>query len=153
MVKVVHTSYSGDKFREFLRRKGIIYKIAAADLGMDKNTIGKAVRGGNLNVDVLLKICNKYNFPIEYFFEKKVVGEIEGENQENSFSEYAEPGEKAGLVAMEELEEYKTCENISQKIKYFLSLVDNDLDTLRSRVEHFRQECAVEEESAEQDEE
>lgn len=149
MMKVVHTNYSGDKFREFLRRKGITYKIAAADLGMDKNTIGKAVRGGNLNIDVLLRICNKYNLPIEDFFEKKVVGEFDGENQENSLSAYDRPEDFPAVVAREEVEDYKTCENISQKIKYFLSLVDGDLAALRGKVDYFRKECNLDEPTGE----
>ena len=39
--------YSGDSLRRFLHRKGLTYKDAAKELGLDKNTIGKAVRGGN----------------------------------------------------------------------------------------------------------
>jgi len=40
--------YSGDSLRRFLHRKGLTYKDAAKELGLDKNTIGKAVRGGNI---------------------------------------------------------------------------------------------------------
>ena len=54
MAKIIRTSYTGDNFREFLQKRGITYKAAAADLKIDKNTIGKAVRGGNLNIGVLL---------------------------------------------------------------------------------------------------
>ena len=53
--------YSGEKLKNFLHRKGISYKDAAKELGIDKNTVGKAVRGGNLNVDIILRICNIYN--------------------------------------------------------------------------------------------
>ena len=52
--------YSGDKFREYLNRHKITYQEASLQLGIDKNTIGKAVRGGNLNLNVLLTICNFY---------------------------------------------------------------------------------------------
>ena len=38
--------YSGDKFREYLNRHKITYQEASLQLGIDKNTIGKAVRGG-----------------------------------------------------------------------------------------------------------
>ncbi len=60
--------YSGIKLRKFLQNKGITYKDAAQELGLDKNTIGKAVRGGNLNVSVLLSIANHWDFPITDFF-------------------------------------------------------------------------------------
>ena len=43
--------YSGDSLRRFLHRKGLTYKDAAKELGLDKNTIGKAVRGGNMNIN------------------------------------------------------------------------------------------------------
>ena len=60
--------YSGDLLRKFLHRKGLTYKDAAKELGLDKNTIGKAVRGGNLNINVLLNIANHWNLPITDFF-------------------------------------------------------------------------------------
>lgn len=60
--------YSGDSLRRFLHRKGLTYKDAAKELGLDKNTIGKAVRGGNMNINVLLSIANHWNFPITDFF-------------------------------------------------------------------------------------
>lgn len=60
--------YSGDSLRRFLHRKGLTYKDAAKELGLDKNTIGKAVRGGNMNINVLLSIANRWNFPITDFF-------------------------------------------------------------------------------------
>ena len=47
--------YSGDLLRKFLHQKKLTYKEAAKELGLDKNTIGKAVRGGNMNINVLLK--------------------------------------------------------------------------------------------------
>lgn len=60
--------YSGDRFREFLRRNNISYKRAAEELGIDKNTVGKVARGGNLNSDIILHICNTYNMPVSDFF-------------------------------------------------------------------------------------
>lgn len=60
--------YSGDKFREYLTRHRITYQEASMQLGIDKNTIGKAVRGGNLNLNVLLTICNFYGLDISEFF-------------------------------------------------------------------------------------
>ena len=60
--------YSGDKLRRFLQYRGISYKMASAELGIDRNTVGKAVRGGNMNIDILLHICNHYGMKITDFF-------------------------------------------------------------------------------------
>ncbi len=56
--------FSGERLRHYLGRKGISYKMAAEQLGMDKNTVAKVVRGGNVNVAVILKICNRYGLNI-----------------------------------------------------------------------------------------
>lgn len=77
--------YSGIKFREFLSRRGITYQEASAFLGIDKNTIGKAVRGGNLNMSVLLTICNMYHLNIADFFVLECDGE-ENSTHENSIT-------------------------------------------------------------------
>ena len=63
-------SYSGDRLKSFLQRRNISYKEAAEDLGIDKNTVGKAVRGGNLNIDIILRICNTYGLCIYDFFKQ-----------------------------------------------------------------------------------
>ena len=70
--------YTGDLLRKFLHQKGITYKEAAKELGLDKNTIGKAVRGGNMNINVLLTIANHWNLPITDFFTfiKKVLSSV-----------------------------------------------------------------------------
>ena len=60
--------YTGNRFKSFLKRNSISYKEAADTLGIDKNTVGKAVRGGNLNVDIILRICNVYDMDITDFF-------------------------------------------------------------------------------------
>lgn len=60
--------YSGERFRDFLAANHITYQEASSVLGIDKNTIGKAVRGGNLNTSILLKICNEYKLDLSDFF-------------------------------------------------------------------------------------
>lgn len=60
--------YTGDRLRRYLQRRGISYKEAAQILSIDKNTVGKAVRGGNLNVDILLHICNIFQMNVTDFF-------------------------------------------------------------------------------------
>ena len=52
--------YTGEKLRQYLQQNDITYKEAAKILDIDKNTVGKAVRGGNLNVDILLHFCNVF---------------------------------------------------------------------------------------------
>ena len=60
--------YSGEELKSFLQRSDLTYKEAAEALGIDKNTVGKAVRGGNLNVDIILRICNTYGLNAHDFF-------------------------------------------------------------------------------------
>lgn len=92
--------YTGEKLRAFLQRNGLSYKEAAAKLGIDKNTVGKAVRGGNLNIDILLLICNEYGLNMTDFF---TIEDNVSKNYLNSLSE-----EVAFLE--EECEKYKKCE-------------------------------------------
>ena len=60
--------YDGSKLREYLLRNKMTYQDASERLDIDKNTIGKAVRGGNLNTSILLKICNEFNLNLMDFF-------------------------------------------------------------------------------------
>lgn len=66
--------YSGERFRQYLQRNKISYKEAARILSIDKNTVGKAARGGNLKVDILLHICNVFQMDVTDFFCCDVVG-------------------------------------------------------------------------------
>lgn len=98
--------YTGEKFRNFLHRNGISYKEAAATLGIDKNTVGKAVRGGNMNVDILLRICNEYGLRMTDFFAVERNG---GKDYLNSLDE--------GSPVLEECnQEYKKCELTSSEV-------------------------------------
>lgn len=54
--------YSGDSLRRFLHRKGLTYKDAAKELGLDKNTIGKAVRGRKYEYKRLTEYCQSLEF-------------------------------------------------------------------------------------------
>lgn len=67
--------YTGDKLRQYLQHNGISYKEAAKILSIDKNTVGKAVRGGNLNIDILLHICNIFQMNVTDFFNCVITGE------------------------------------------------------------------------------
>ena len=105
--------YSGIKFREFLSRRGITYQEASAFLGIDKNTIGKAVRGGNLNMSVLLTICNMYHLNIADFFVLEYDGE-ENSTHENSITSILSDNKQILSSVSEEFEKYK----ISKKPKF-----------------------------------
>lgn len=105
--------YSGDRFRVFLQRNDISYKEAAEALGIDKNTVGKAVRGGNLNVDILLRICNIYGLNITDFFKVE-----EGDNTtdvENYYFSSPASGSQT-LISAEPNFKYKKCENFDGKL-------------------------------------
>ena len=62
--------YSGLQFKAFLRQHNISYKQAAEAIGVNKNTVGKVVRGGNLNTHILLRICQVYELDIRDFFKQ-----------------------------------------------------------------------------------
>lgn len=98
--------YTGEKFRNFLHRNGISYKEAAATLGIDKNTVGKAVRGGNMNVDILLRICNEYGLRMTDFFAV----------ERNGDKDYLNSLDEGSPVLEECNQEYKKCELTSSEI-------------------------------------
>lgn len=98
--------YTGEKFRNFLHRNGISYKEAAATLGIDKNTVGKAVRGGNMNVDILLRICNEYGLRMTDFFTV----------ERNGDKDYLNSLDEGSPVLEESNQEYKKCELTSSEV-------------------------------------
>lgn len=98
--------YTGEKFRNFLHRNGISYKEAAATLGIDKNTVGKAVRGGNMNVDILLRICNEYGLRMTDFFAV----------ERNGDKDYLNSLDEGSPVLEECNQEYKKCELTSSEV-------------------------------------
>ena len=104
--------YSGDSLRRFLHRKGLTYKDAAKELGLDKNTIGKAVRGGNMNINVLLSIANHWNFPITDFF----IFINQEECEETYFispNKYNNNSANDNLLVSEDSKIYKNIKNLS----------------------------------------
>ncbi|MCP9610890.1 helix-turn-helix domain-containing protein [Coprobacter tertius] len=142
MSKSNRTIYCGDRFREFLKRKGITYKEASAYLKIDKNTIGKAVRGGNLNVNVLLTICNEYHLPIEDFF-KKVSLEGNGRDYENSSIKYEETNETTFLELTERYEKYKLCEKFNSTLQNMFVSKETEIQQLRELNAHYKNRIEV----------
>ena len=106
--------YSGEKLKNFLHRKGISYKDAAKELGIDKNTVGKAVRGGNLNVDIILRICNVYGLCAHDFFTYKSNDET-SDTTNYYLSSYS--NHLTQLSSAEPEINYKKSKNSSKKIQ------------------------------------
>lgn len=137
--------YSGDLLRKFLHRKGLTYKDAAKELGLDKNTIGKAVRGGNLNINVLLNIANHWNLPITDFFTFVSNDECK-ETYFISTNSYSTEIENSDLAVGEPVKIYKNTENIANKDKLIASkrqeieLLQNLIANYRKRIELLQQE-------------
>lgn len=137
--------YSGDLLRKFLHRKGLTYKDAAKELGLDKNTIGKAVRGGNLNINVLLNIANHWNLPITDFFTFVSNDECK-ETYFISTDSYPTEIENSDLAVGEPVKIYKNTENIANKDKLIASkrqeieLLQNLIANYRKRIELLQQE-------------
>lgn len=133
--------YSGDSLRRFLHRKGLTYKDAAKELGLDKNTIGKAVRGGNMNINVLLSIANHWNFPITDFF----IFVNQEECEETYFispNKYNNNSANDNLLVSEDSKIYKNIKNLSteelalkaskqQEISLLQNLIRNYQDRIR----------------------
>lgn len=100
-------SYSGAHFRQYLQRKDISHKQAAEELGIDKNTVGKAVRGGNLNVDIILRICNTYELSVIDFF---ILEGKEGEETEVlDNADYKNSLDHEDISCSEDEFKYKKC--------------------------------------------
>ena len=99
--------YTGERFKKYLQRNKISYKEAAELLGIDKNTVGKAVRGGNLNLDIILRICNVYPLRIADFF---ITAGEEGEMSDSDYYISLESNSRReGMVSEEEFC-YKKCQ-------------------------------------------
>lgn len=63
-----HYVFTGSPLKTYLKRHSMSYAQAARELQINKNTVGKTVRGGNINIAVLLRICNFYGLSIGSFF-------------------------------------------------------------------------------------
>lgn len=134
--------YSGIKFREFLSRSGITYQEASAFLGIDKNTIGKAVRGGNLNMSVLLTICNMYHLNIADFFVLEHDGE-ENQTHENSINPILSDNKQVLSSVSEEFEKYKISKKPKFQYEDFLASKDQEIALLREINELYKKQIEL----------
>lgn len=138
--------YSGDSLRRFLHRKGLTYKDAAKELGLDKNTIGKAVRGGNMNINVLLSIANHWNFPITDFF----IFVNQEECEETYFispNKYTNNSANDNLLVSEDSKIYKNIKNLlteelalKASKQQEISLLQNLIRNYQDRIDLLQQE-------------
>lgn len=88
--KGMMVGYSGKKFRNYLKLKGLSYAEAADRFGVNKNTISKVVsekREGTVSLDTLLKIVNQSEMWITDFFKcwKASENQETGENPAVSY--------------------------------------------------------------------
>ena len=111
-----HWVYSGEKLKSFLQRSDLSYKDAAEELGIDKNTVGKAVRGGNLNVDIILNICNTYGLSIYDFFKYE---DGVGENSVANYYFSTDDIPYKSLIAAEPEMCYKKSKNSDSQVEDF----------------------------------
>lgn len=137
--------YDGSKLREFLLKNKMTYQDASERLDIDKNTIGKAVRGGNLNTSILLKICNEFNLNLMDFF----TFVEEKDNKENlSISNPYSAGKRGVDVVSDKGEDYSTSskrqslmeklllskEEEIKRLKALLKLYEDRMDILQNKV-------------------
>ncbi len=128
--------YTGERLKLFFQLHGISYKQAAADLHIDKNTVGKAVRGGNLNIDIILQICNVYGLKITDFF--KVVQECKTAEGETYYISLDTEGLDNKMLA-EDNNEYKKCEKSDYRLDALSELMKDGgqkLDALMDIYKH-----------------
>lgn len=113
-----------------MSRKGITYQEASAYLGIDKNTIGKAVRGGNLNMSVLLTICNMYHLNISDFFITEPDSDDLSTHENSSTPIYSEATPVLSTVT-EEIGNYKISKKPQFLYEDFLATKDQEITLLR----------------------
>ena len=134
--------YTGDLLRRFLHRNGLTYKEAAKELGLDKNTIGKAVRGGNMNINVLLNIANHWNLPISDFF--TVIDDEE--NREAYFispKPYAIEQDESSSIAADFYKRYKKIKNISNQESALQASKQQEIELLQELIKNYQKRIEV----------
>lgn len=129
--------YSGDLLRRFLHQKGLTYKEAAKELGLDKNTIGKAVRGGNMNINVLLNIANHWKLPISDFFTWVNSDECEG-SYFISPSKYQALVEEEFSTVSEAPKIYKNVKNSSTEKSDLVVSKQHEIELLQELIQNYQ---------------
>lgn len=129
--------YSGDLLRRFLHQKGLTYKEAAKELGLDKNTIGKAVRGGNMNINVLLNIANHWKLPISEFFTWVNNDECE-ESYFISPGKYQALAEEEYSAVSEASKIYKNVKNSSIENGSLIASKQQEIELLQELIQNYQ---------------
>ncbi len=127
--------FSGEKVKAYFHRNGISYKVAAAKLGIDKNTVAKLVKGGNMNVDIILKFCNVFGLNVTDFFKCEVVDEAG-----NVESYYLSSGTSMAdeSKVSEEFFNYKKCENEPASMDALLAMLEQNNRMLKKLSEEHK---------------
>lgn len=135
--------YSGEFLRELLQKKGMTYKDAAEILSLDKNTVGKAVRGGNLYVNVLLAIANQWQIPIERFF--KYEGDEHGISKSYYLSsdDWDKIHQNVENVVRESEEIYKKCQKSTGDFSGLLASRDREIAVLKELVKVYEERIKI----------
>lgn len=141
--------YTGDLLRKFLHRNGITYKEAAKELGLDKNTIGKAVRGGNMNISVLLTIANHWNLPITDFFTFISNNECR-EAYFISPNQYVFDDRNSLTTAGEPLKLYKNNEKFINKPDAICELKRQEIELLQNLINNYQKRIEMLQQELEQ---
>lgn len=129
--------YSGDLLRKFLHQKKLTYKEAAKELGLDKNTIGKAVRGGNMNINVLLNIANHWKIPITNFF-TWVNNEECGESYFISPGKYQAWQDDEDSTVTEASKIYKNIKNLSIDKPELIASKRQEIELLQELIQNYQ---------------
>ncbi len=133
--------YSGTKFREFLSRRGITYQEASNYLGIDKNTISKVIRGGNLSLNVLLTICNMYHLSISDFFSIEY-DDDDPQTRENEISLALAENRPSSKQTSdpESVEKYISSKKTLFQYENYIASKDQEIDLLRELNQLYKQQ-------------
>lgn len=105
------------------------YQDASERLDIDKNTIGKAVRGGNLNTSILLKICNEFNLNLMDFF---TFVEEKDKKEDLSIPKLYSAGERGLDVVSDKGECYSTSSKTLSLMEKLLLSKDEEIKRLKA---------------------
>ncbi len=111
-------------------------------MGLDKNTIGKAVRGGNMNITVLLSISNRWDFPITEFF-TFVDKEECGDSYFISPKKYRSLPEKEENTVEEGFKIYKNSKNLSTESMVLRESKLKEIAILKDLIKNYQERVAL----------
>ena len=64
-----HTPMSAGQFlADYFKREGITTRDAGQKIGCDHSTVARLLKGGELSIDMAVKVSNAYGFSVEALF-------------------------------------------------------------------------------------